>query len=56
MARTREKDHFGIMFPDDPAQVGIEKGKAGARTPMAEQAALDMFGFEGFPQKGIACR
>jgi len=41
------------MLPYKAAQMGIDESKAGARAPMAEQPALDMFGLQGLPQKGI---
>src|SRR5262245_49081341 len=48
MSGSRHKNHVKIMFLYDPVQVRIDERQGGARSPMAEQAVLDMLRLERF--------
>ena len=53
VSRASEEDHVEVVLLDEAIEVHINKGEAGARSPVAEQAILDVLGAEGFLQQGI---
>ena len=46
MARPRNVEHVQIVFADEPIQMNPNQRLSGIRAPVAQQAALDVFGLE----------
>ncbi len=44
VAGTRQEDGVDVALPDQPVEVGVEQVQTGRRTPMAQQARLDVVG------------
>ncbi len=56
MARACDIDHVQIELPDEPVQMDQQEALPRVRAPMAQQAVLDVFGFEGFTQQRIVAQ
>ena len=48
-----EEDHVEVVLLDEPVEVDVDEGQAGARSPMAEQAVLDVLGAQRLVQQRI---
>src|SRR5271157_5466324 len=53
MPRSRHENHVQVKLFDQPVQVDVDESKAGARSPMSEQAVLDLLRLQSFPQQRI---
>ncbi len=53
VSRTGQEDHVQIVFLDQPVQVNIDERQARARSPVAEQAVLDVFRPERLLQQRV---
>ena len=53
MPRPGQKDHVLIVLLDLAHQVNVGECQAGTRTPMPQEAVLDVFRLQGLPQQWI---
>jgi hypothetical protein len=51
-----EKNHIQVVFFDLPHQVNIGKGQPRARSPVTQQAILDVFGLQGLTQQRVVLK
>ena len=53
MTGAGEIDHIYVVILDEAVEMHINHTQAWRRTPVAQKARLDMFGFQGFTQERI---
>jgi hypothetical protein len=56
MSRAGEENDAEVIFPDQSVEVDIDEAHAGVGTPMSEQAALDVLGFQRLAQQRLVAQ
>jgi hypothetical protein len=46
-------DHVEVSLADHPVEVGVEEVQPRSRPPVAEQARLDVLGYERIDEQGV---
>src|ERR1043165_4652080 len=53
MAGPRKEDHVEVILLDQSVEMNVDKGQSGTRSPMAEQAGLDVLSPQRFLEQRI---